>query len=128
MLMLLSVAAPRLLTLTPAGDGLLLPGGSRVPELCLRKRLTGQSSRSCHIGRSIVLAAHGSFHESAARHPGGMLLWGWAALHGLARLALVLLVPLARLWWVDLTLTSGSLLAVCSVVASMEAGAAFAGA
>ena len=117
---LLLVAAPRALTLTPSGDGLLLPGGGRVPELCLRKRLTGEPSRSCHIGRSVVLAAHGDLGDSAARHPGGLLLFGWLAAHGVARLGLVLAAPRGRLWWLDLALTAASLFLISAVAALLR--------
>ena len=117
---LLLLAAPRALTLTPAGDGLLLPGGARVPELCLRKRLTGEPARSCQLGRSVVLAAHGEMEPSLARHPGGLLLWGWVAAHAAVRLGLALAAVPGRRWWIDLTFTAASLLAVSSAVALFE--------
>ena len=117
---LLLLLAPRALTLTPAGDGLLLPGGRRVPELCLRKRLTGEPSRSCHLGRSVVLGAQGAFEASLAQHPGGVLLVSWLALQALLRLGLGLARVSGRLWWLDLTLSAVSLLAVCSAVALLR--------
>jgi hypothetical protein len=118
---LLLLAAPRALTLTPAGDGLLVPGGGRVPELCLRKRLTGMPSRSCNMGRSVVLASHGAFQASVARHPGGVLLWGWLAIHAVARFALALRPPRTEKWWLDLTFTAVSIFAVSLIVSFLRA-------
>jgi hypothetical protein len=117
---LLLLAAPRAFVLTPSGDGLMLLNGFRGPELCLRKRLTGRPSSSCHLGRSVVLATHGMVGESIARHPGGVLLWGWLAAQVVLRLGFSAAPFKGRLWWLDVALTMTSLLVVCSVVAILR--------
>jgi hypothetical protein len=116
----LVLAAPWTLTLTPAGDGLLLMSAWKVPELCLRKRLTGHPARSCHLGRSVVLASQGALRASLAQHPGGVLLVGWVALHGLLRLVLGLARWSGRRWWLDLTMTASSLFVVSAAVAALR--------
>lgn len=108
-----------LLSPTAAGDGLALPGGARLPELCLTKRLTGEPCPSCGLGRSLVLAVHGQLRASRAQHPGGLLLLGWGGLHGLVRLALGLRAR-GRFTWLDLAATAGSFLAVAATVAFLR--------
>jgi hypothetical protein len=116
--LLLLLAAPRVLSVSPDGAGLLLPGGHTVPELCLVKRTTGAECGSCHLGRSVVLAAQGEFGPSIDHHSGGVLLVGWVGLQALLRLVLALaFAGLARHWWIDLTATMGSLAVVAGAAA-----------
>jgi hypothetical protein len=118
--LLLLVTAPRALSVSPDGGRLLLPGGSSVPELCLTKRATGAECGSCHLGRSVVLALQGEVGRSLDHHPGGVILAGWVGLQALLRIVLVLaFAGLSRHWWIDLTLTLGSLAAVAGGVAAL---------
>lgn len=115
-LFLLLLAAPRALAVTPAGEGVLLPGGARLPELCLKKRLTGVPCSTCGVTRSIVAAAHGDLAGSVERHPGGLLLLAWVALQVPLRLALAAKPRGPRLPYWDLGITAASLLAVMAAV------------
>jgi len=58
---------------SPEGGGLLVPGGLRIPELCVSKLTTGLPCPGCGFGRSVVLAARGQLERSAAFHPAGVL-------------------------------------------------------
>ena len=115
-LCLLLLAAPRALAVTPAGDGVLLPGGVRLPELCLTKRLTGVPCSTCGITRSIVAAVHGDLAGAVEQHSGGLVLLGWVALQVPLRLALAARPRGGRLPWWDLAVTAASLLAVMVTV------------
>jgi len=90
--------APRLLAPTPDGEGLQLPGGRRLPELCLIKRVTGHPCPTCNLGRSLVLLSRGDVAASRARHRGGLLLYGWIVFQFVARLVMAV-IPLPRRWW-----------------------------
>lgn len=116
--LLVLAMAPRAFTITPDGGRLLLPGGAAVPELCAVKRTTGRECGSCHLGRSVVLAAKGDFTRSVEHHAGGVILLGWVAVQALLRAILALtFARLARHWWVDLTITLASLAAAAVAVA-----------
>ena len=110
--LLMLITAPGALSVSGDGARLLLPGGRAVPELCLTKRATGLECGSCHLGRSIVLAAQGEVTRSMAHHTGGIVLVGWSAIHALVRIGLALaFAGLARYWWIDLTVTLATLTA-----------------
>lgn len=115
-LTVLVLLAARSFSVTPEGDGLVGPGGWRVPELCLTKRLTGQPCPTCNLGRSIVLAAHGDVARSRKLHRGGVLVAAWLALHTFLRGLGALCPPSGRFWWVDLALTGASLVAVAVAI------------
>jgi hypothetical protein len=118
--LLLLAAGPRALTVSPDGARLLLPGGRALPELCLTKRTTGRECGSCHLGRSMVLATRGEFDRSIDQHPGGIILVGWIALQALVRVVLAFaFAGLGRLWWVDLSVTLGSLATAAGIVAAL---------
>lgn len=118
--LLLLLTAPRALSLSPDGVGLLMPGGRAVPELCLTKRATGRECGSCHLGRSVVLAAQGDIGRSVAQHPGGVVLVAWTALQALVRMVLAFaFAGLARHWWIDLTVTLGTLTATTLAVVAL---------
>ncbi len=104
--LLAMLAAPQAVTVSSDDSRILLPGNRAVPDLCLTKRATGLECSSCHLGRSIVLAAQGEMARSMAHHPGGIVLVAWTAVQTLVRIALALaFAGLARYWWVDLTVT-----------------------
>jgi hypothetical protein len=108
--LLILLTAPRAVTVSADGSGLLLPGGRAVPELCLTKRATGQECSSCHLGRSIVLATKGDMARSIAHHPGGVVLVAWTAVQAIVRIVLALaFAGLARHWWIDMVVTFGTL-------------------
>ena len=118
--LLMMLAAPRLLSVSPDGARLLLPGGGVLPELCLTKRTTGRECSSCHLGRSVVLASHGNFAQSFEQHAGGVVLVAWLGLQALVRIILVFaFARLARLWWVALSVTLATLAAAASVAAML---------
>lgn len=104
--LLAMLAVPHALAVSPDGGRLALPGGRPVPELCLTKRATGRECSSCHLGRSVVLAAKGEMARSIVQHPGGVVLVAWTAVQAVVRVVLVLaFAGLARYWWIDLTVT-----------------------
>lgn len=110
---LLMLAAPLALRVSADGERVLLPGGFGVPELCLYKRTTGFDCRSCHLGRSVVLAAHGQLESSLNHHRGGVLLLAWIGVQAAARLILSFTGAfLAPFWRWDLTVSVASLIAV----------------
>lgn len=81
------------------------------------KRATGLDCKSCHIGRSVILAAHGDLVGSISRHRGGVILYGWLVVQAAARLILFFAgFALARFWWLDLSLSLGSLTAASGAV------------
>jgi hypothetical protein len=116
---LLLLAAPRALSIAPGGDGLLL-GEARLPDLCMWRRM-GQTGPTCGLGRSVVLAAQGSFDASAARHPGGIILLAALALHGAARAGLGLAGASGRRWWLDLAVSAACLFLLFSSIALLRA-------
>jgi hypothetical protein len=104
------LTVPQVLTVSADGSGILLPGDRVAPELCLTKRATGRECSSCHLGRSLVLAAQGEMARSVAHHPGGVVLVAWTAIQALVRIVLALaFTGLARYWWMDLAVTLGTL-------------------
>ncbi len=114
---LLILAAPLPLRVSADGGRVLLPGGVALPELCMYKRATGLDCKSCHIGRSLILAAHGDLEGSVSRHRGGVILYGWVVVQAAARLILSFGgLALARFWWLDLSLSLGSLTAASGAV------------
>jgi hypothetical protein len=117
---LLAAAAPWMLGLTAAGEGLQLRGGTRLPELCLSKRLIHQPCVSCGMGRSYVLAAHGNLRESLRYHPGGALLWIWLLAQGVLHLGLACMKLEGRYWWLHIGITALSFLSVFCVIAFMS--------
>jgi hypothetical protein len=108
--MLALIGLTHVVTLSADGSRIHLPGGRPVPELCLTKRATGQECGSCHLGRSLVLAAQGDLVRSVAHHPGGVVLVAWTALQAVVRVVLAIaFAGLARYWWIDLTVTLATL-------------------
>jgi hypothetical protein len=110
-----------LTSLTPNADGLIGPGGGRLPELCWRQA-SGLACRSCGLARSVVAASHGRFRLSHQLHPGGVWILGWLALHTTARALLLACRPAARWWRLDLVATCGSFLVCCLIVAQQQGG------
>lgn len=115
-LSVLVLLVARSFSVTPTGDGLVGPGGWRVPELCLTKRSTGHPCPTCSLGRSIVLAVHGDIARSREHHRGGILVAGWLVLHAFVRVLGALRPPPGRFWRLDLTLTAVSLLALSAAI------------
>lgn len=109
----LLLMAPLALEVTPAGDGVVLLGSYRLPELCLSQRLFGRVCPSCNLGRSVILLLHADLAGSLARHPGGIWLVAWTVAHGIYRAGLVLVRAPVRLWPIDLGITLTSFLLVC---------------
>ncbi len=119
--LLLLLTAPNALSVSADGARLLLPGGRAVPELCMTRRATGDECGSCHLGRSLVLAAQGDVGRSMAHHPGGIVLVAWTAVQALARMVLAFaFAGLARHWWIDLTITLGTLTAAVLGIAAIN--------
>ncbi len=110
--LLLFALAPLALEVAPDGEGLLLPGGTRLPSLCLVRHLTGHPCPTCSLGRSIVLATHGRFGASWRTHRGGLLVLGWILIQLVARLALGARPPRAWRWRLDAGLSASSLILV----------------
>lgn len=115
-LTVLVLLVARSFSVTPTGDGLVGPGGWHVPELCVTKRLTGHPCPTCSLGRSIVLAAHGDIARSREYHRGGILVAAWLALHAFVRALGGLCAPSGKVWWLDVTLTAVSLVALSVAV------------
>jgi hypothetical protein len=114
------LTVPQALTVAADGGRVLLPGDRVAPELCLTKRATGRECSSCHLGRSVVLAAQGEMARAIAHHPGGVVLVAWTAVQALVRLVLAMaFAGLARYWWVDLSVTLGTLTAATLGVVAM---------
>jgi hypothetical protein len=116
---LLPVLAAAALSLAPAGDGLLL-GEARLPDLCMWRR-AGLTGPTCGLGRSVVLAAEGSFEASVARHPGGVVLLAALALHALVRGGLAAAGATGRRWWLDVALSAAGLLLLFGWIAVVRA-------
>jgi hypothetical protein len=114
---LAAVVAPLAVGLTPDRDGLELAWGTRLPELCMSKRLTGEPCGSCGMGRSYVLAVHGDLGQSLALHPGGALLWCWLLAQSAFHLGLACTRLDGRRGPLDLVLTLLSFLALSAVMA-----------
>ena len=113
----LGIAASQLLSVTPDGEGLLVLERSRMPELCLIKRTTGKECSSCHLGRSVVLAARGSLRESIDHHRGGVLLLGLSLVQLVARLGMLAAGARHARPLADLLGSMGSTLLVFAAVA-----------
>lgn len=114
---ILALAAPLPLRVSADGERVLAPGGGVLPELCMYKRTTGDDCMSCHLGRSVILAAHGDWQGSLQRHRGGVILYGWTALQALTRLALAFASAFAaRFWILDLSVSMSSLTAALGAV------------
>jgi hypothetical protein len=116
---LLLVAAPAALSLAPGEDGLLL-GDARLPDLCMWRR-AGLTGPTCGLGRSVVLAAQGSFDASAARHPGGLVLLAALAVHGVVRGGLAAAGPSGRRWWLDVAVSAAGLFLLFASIALLRA-------
>lgn len=106
----LLLLVPLALAVSPDGDGLLLPGGARLPSLCLVRHLTGRPCPTCALGRSIVLAVHGRVGASWDAHRGGLVVLAWVLVQALVRLRLAVAPPRAWQWRRDAALSAASLL------------------
>jgi hypothetical protein len=84
--------------------------GARVPAMCLLSRLSGRPCPGCGLTRSVVLALHGQWTASCARHSSGVWVMLYFGAQIAARVSL-LVRPTASLrarWW-DLWCSLGGL-------------------
>jgi len=109
----LLLIVPLAFTVAEDGSGIRLRGTAvALPDLCLRKTLTGTECSTCGLGRSVVLAASLKLQDSRRAHPGGAWLWGWLASMTLLRIAAAAGAVPIRFWWLDLGVTALSWLVV----------------
>ena len=110
---LVALALPLMFEVTPAGDGLRVVGGPRIPELCLVKRLTGHPCASCHLGRSVVYAVHGNLGASFSQHHLGIYFVTWLLAQAALRIALTFWGS-SRIWIADVIVTAASFVALAA--------------
>lgn len=60
-------------------------GSSKLPTVCVSKRVFGVSCPGCGLTRAFVLIAHGRFVESLAVHRAGLAIYGFVLWQVVAR-------------------------------------------